>query len=277
MEGKIILLSGSASPSCSVQRLDLAIGFVQHFVTEVLKAGGGMVVLASSEQRDQALGGRPRLFDWTVLRTIEDYVSITSEPSKTRAHVVMSDDAWQSKLDADNRGTLTRLQQRKVLEIKRVPREEYTGGLYRQLQCELADGMIALGGGKGTYTAGRQMIRNCKPVLPVDLDIGAMAADGVGARLLHKEMLKEPSEFFPHSHRQIATQFESLSLDCGIYEVGDVARKATEALALELTMTGSNEGSGAKHLARRVWRAAGSLLSAIGVLRALDWIRQLPF
>ena len=140
MDGKFILLSGTASRSCSVQRLDLAIGFVQQFVTEVLKAGGGMVVLASGEQRDQASDGRPRVFDWTVIRTIENYVAVTSEPARTRARVVMSDHAWLSKLDDDNRGTLTRLQQRKVLELERIPREEFTGGLYRSLECELADG-----------------------------------------------------------------------------------------------------------------------------------------
>ena len=135
--------------------------------------------------------------------------------------------------------------------------------------------MIALGGGKGTYASGRQMIRTCKPVLPVDLDIGALSEDGDGARLLHREMQKEPSEFFPHTHDQFATQIESLSLEGGVYEVGEVARRATEALAVELTMTGSNEGSGFKHLTSKMWKAAGSFLTAIGVLRALDWLRQL--
>ena len=68
MEGKFVLLSGTASRSCSVQQLDLAIRFVQLFVTEVLKAGGGMVVLLGDEKRGHASDSKPRIFDWAVLR-----------------------------------------------------------------------------------------------------------------------------------------------------------------------------------------------------------------
>ena len=173
MEGKFVLLSGTASRTCSVQRLDLALSFVQLFVTEVLEAGGGMVVLAGDEKRDQVSDGKPRIFDWTVLRAIEEYAAVTIGPVRTYVRVVMSDETWPSKLDDENRRTLANLQQRRVLEVERIRGEEFTGGEYRKLECELADGMVALGGGKGTYAAGRQMIGIGKPVLPLDLEIGA--------------------------------------------------------------------------------------------------------
>ena len=277
MEGKFVLLSGTASRSCSVQQLGLALSFVQVFVMEVLKAGGGMVVLVGDEKRGQAPDGRPRIFDWTVLRTIEEYVAVTTEPARTYARVVMSDHAWQSKLDADNRRTLTHLQQRKVIEVERMGREEFTGGEYRKLECELADGMVALGGGKGTYVMGRQMIHIGKPVLPLDLDIGALSDDGGGARLLHKELQSEPSEFFPNTHDQAVNQIETLSLEGGTNEVGDVARRAVEILGFELAIDASDEGSGFRRLVSRLWTTAGRFLTAIGVLRALDFLKHLLF
>lgn len=277
MEGKFILLSGTASRSCSVHRLDLALGFVQSFVTEVLKAGGGMVVLASEEKRDQSPDGRPRIFDWTVLRTIEGYVDVTTEPVRTYAHVVMSDQTWLSKLDDDNRGTLTRLQQRRALRVERIRREEFTGGEYRRLECELADGMIALGGGKGTYAAGRQMIGIGKPVLPLDLEIGALSEDGEGARLLHKELQSGPSEFLPNTHYQAVDQIEVLSLEGGSHGADDVARRAVEILGLELKSDTSGTVGGLRRAAVRIWAAAHRFLTAIGVLRALDFLKHLLF
>ena len=277
MEGKYILLSGTASLSCSEERLDLAHSFVRLFVMEVLKAGGGMVVLASDEKRDQAPEDEPRIFDWTVLRTIEEYVALTTEPVRTYARVVMSDQAWLSKLDDNNRGTLTRLQQRRALEVERIRREEFTGGEYRRLECELADGMIALGGGKGTYIAGRQMIGIGKPVLPLDLEIGALFEDGEGARLLHKELQSDPSEFLPNTHDQAVDQIEVLSLERGTHGATDVARRAAEIIGLELKSDTSGTVDGIRRATVRIGAAARRFLTAIGVLRALDFLKHLLF
>ena len=277
MEGKFVLLSGTASRSCSVQQLDLAIRFVQLFVAEVLKAGGGMVVLVGDEKRGPAPDDGPRVFDWTVLRAVEEYVAVTTEPVRTYARVVMSDHTWSSKLDDGNRGTLTHLQQRRVVEFERIRREEFTGGEYRKLECELADGMIALGGGKGTYIAGRQMIEFGKPVLPLDLEIGALYEDGEGARLLHKELQSEPSEFLPNTHEQVVDQIEALSLEGGTHGAAEVARRAAEILGVELSSDATSEGRGVRRLASRTWVAAGRFIAAIGVLRALDFLKHLLF
>ena len=275
MEEKFVLLSGTASRSCSAHQLDIAIRFVQLFVVEVLKVGGGMVVLVGDEKRGQAPDGRPRIFDWTVLRAIEEYVSVTTEPVRIYARVIMSDQTWQSKLDDDNRRTLTHLQQRRVLELERIRREEFTGGEYRKLECELADGMIALGGGKGTYTVGRQMIEIGKPVLPLDLEIGAFYEDGEGARLLHKEMQSDPSQFLPSTHDQAVDQIEVLSLEGGTHGAIEVARRAAEILSVELNSAASGKGRGVRRVASGIRKAAGTFLTAIGVLRALDFLKHL--
>ena len=275
MKGKFVLLSGTASCACPARRLGLAIRFVQLFVAEVLKAGGGMVVLLGDENRTEDVDGRPRVFDWTVLRAIEDYVAVTTQAPRTYARAVMSDHRWHSRLDDGNRQTLTNLQQRRVLEMDRIKREEFTGGKYRAIQCELADGMIALGGGKGTYTVGRQMIASGKPVLPLDLDIGAFSEDGEGTLLLHRELQSDPSVFLPVTHGQVVNQIEALSLAGGNSEVGAVARRAVEVLSLELASSGSGRIRGIKRLAGHVRNTGGKFLTAINVLRAIDFLKQL--
>ena len=55
-----------------------------------------------------------------------------------------------------------------------------------------SDAMLAIGGGKGTYSAGTEMAERGKPALPLDLQLGSMADDGDGAFTLHREMMTSP-------------------------------------------------------------------------------------
>ena len=170
MKGNFLLISGTASRSCPPEQLARGIQFIELLTAEVLRAGGGLVVLLGDENRTKGADGNPRIFDWIIMRAIERYATNTIEPARTLAWVVISDDAWDRKMDDNNRRIFTSLQQRGVLEIERIRREEFTGGAYRRSECELADVMVALGGGKGTYSLGMDMIDLGKPVLPVDLE-----------------------------------------------------------------------------------------------------------
>ena len=93
--------------------------------------------------------------------------------------------------------------------MKRIRREDFTGGRYREAQVQCADGMVALGGGKGTYACGKDMSDLGKPVLPMDLDIGAFSEDGKGALDLHREFVDSPGRFFPKTHATVAGRIES--------------------------------------------------------------------
>ena len=163
MKGKFILISGSASDSCTDTKLDLAVEFAEHLVGEILWRGGGLVILASDDSATLDSRGVPRIFDWVVLREVERYVESTTAGPRKCARVVMADHVVASRLSEGNLRTLSNLQQRGVVEVERIRREEYTGGRYRELQVELADAMVAIGGGKGTYICGMDMLAAGKP------------------------------------------------------------------------------------------------------------------
>ena len=275
MNGKYVLLSGTASRDCPVPELDMATSFVQSFTAEVLKAGGGLVVLLGDETRTKGADGRPRIFDWTILRTVEEYVGVTTQAPRIHVRAVMADDAWQSRMDDGNRRTFSNLQQRGVLEVERIRREKFTGGEYRRTECELADAMVALGGGKGTYSVGEEMMELGKPVLPLDLKIGALSEDGEGALLLYKELQSNPRDFFPATHRHVINQIESLSLQGGNHQAASVAQRAVEILSRELHRSPASESRGIKSLFGNVGRAVSKFLTVIGVLRAIDFLKQL--
>ena len=94
--------------------------------------------------------------------------------------------------------------------------------------------MLALGGGKGTYSAETETIVQGKPVLPFDLQLGSTPNDGGGALPLHREMVSQPGRYFPNTYQDMRNRVGLLSLDRGINEAVVVARVSAEILAREL-------------------------------------------
>ena len=271
MNGQFVLFSGSASASCPAERMDQAVQFLDSMVPQVLQAGGGLVVLLGDEDSTKGDDGKPCIFDWTIMRAVERYAEFTTEPPRTYIRVVMSDTAWFSKMSEGNRKSFANLQQRGVLEAERIRREEYTGGKYRRLECELADALVAMGGGKGTYSVGREMLDMGKPVLPLDLEIGAYSEDGDGALLLHKELQEDPSLFFPATHRQVGNLIEAASLRSG--RVDGAARRAAEILKRELESGRTDHRGSVKRWFRWVGAMANQIPTVGWVLRIIEFFR----
>ena len=279
MDGKFIMLTGSASPSRSVDKLGVASEFVRAFTGEILKMGGGLVVLAGNEESTMDEHGRPHIFDWLALREVENHAESTTEAPRPYARVVMSDVAPESKIDDANLRLLRNLEQRNVVELCPIRREVFTGGEYRRLMVEQADAMVAIGGGKGTYSAGTDMVVHGKPVLPLDLQLDSTVQDGDGAVALHREMISAPARFFPNTHQEMRNRIGLLSLDRGISDPGTVARMAAEILSRELdAIPPSGQPT---HLMQRiatVWQAAKTLPVLASAIKVLEWVRGvLPF
>jgi len=234
MKEKFILISGSAGLSCQPEKLALAIEFVQCFTSEVLRRGGGLVVLAGAEDATKDQLGIPHVFDWVVLREVNQHARTTTDNPRYYAKVVMSDAAAESKIDATNLLTLKELQQRDVIEICHIRREVFTGGEYRKAELDLADAMLAIGGGKGTYSIGTEMTAAGKPVLPLDLDLGASQNDGDGAVTLNREMMSQPNRFFPNTHPNVINRLQTISLNRGIGDAKTAAQAAAEMMSREL-------------------------------------------
>ena len=192
------------------------------------------MVLAGNENATRDERGTPRIFDWVALREVERYTESTTEILRLFARIVMSDKGPESKIDETNLQLLTNLQQRKVLGVYRIRREEFTGGEYRKELIESADAMLAIGGGKGTYSTGAEMIRLGKPVLPLDLQLGSISNDGEGAVTLHREMVSDPSRFFPNTHSDVKNRIEMISLNRGTSDVRGTAQVAAEIVEREL-------------------------------------------
>ena len=89
-------------------------------------------MLAGNEESTKDEHGVPHVFDWLVLREIEEYAQSTIEDPRPYARIVMSDEAPESKIEPANLRLLRNLEQRNVVELCPIRREVFTGGEYRK-------------------------------------------------------------------------------------------------------------------------------------------------
>ena len=280
MNGKFVLISGSANRACPDDKLKVAIRFVESFTEEVLRRGGGIVVLAGEEESAKNEQGTPLIFDWVALRSVERFAQSTTANPRPYARVVMSDQAPESKIDDANLKLLRNLEQRNVVEQTHIRRDVYTGGEYRTVMTDLADAMVAVGGGKGTYSVGQAMTKLGKPVLPLDLDIGAITEDGEGAVALHREMMSDTDRFFSNTHSEIKNRIGLLSLNRGLVEPESAALAAAEMVSEEI---GADRPDPAHPIRsgnplRRAARVLKELPLIAAVIKIVEFLRSLiPF
>jgi nucleoside phosphorylase len=238
IQQKVVLVAGSASDTCPTAKLEVAHAFVQALTRQVLEKGGGFVLFASGEPTTH--GGIPLIFDWTVLREIDEYLAVSGEHVRRCVTVVTSHKAWSTKMPEAHRQVLGRLSGTGAAEVIYVDDDVHTGGNIGDEQVGRASAMIALGGGKGVNDRAHKMMRQGCPVLPMDLSIGALSGDGDGATGLHKKLLAEPQRFFPLTAAHVRSYIPSLSLDVQGADVEAVAMRTVELLAAELDAARAN-------------------------------------
>ena len=216
----------------------------------------------------------PRIFDWVALREVQRYAQRTIRNPRKLARVVMSDEAPESKIEDVNLRLLKKLEEANVLERMHIRSELFTGGEYRNMMAELSDAMIAIGGGKGTYAVGILMTQLGKPVLPVDLKVGAITEDGFGALDLHREMMSDPRLFMPNTHSEFINRVGLISMERGINEVGTVARRVVEFLSEELLRIRTpKECLKSRSKLSKIWRPFKEIPRIAGAIKILEFLR----
>ena len=276
LDNRFILVSGSASRECTTELISLAIDFVQHLTLEILSRGGGVVVLGNNEDSTKGADNMPRIFDWVVLRQVAEFSRATVQEQRICARIIMSDAAIEDRIGTKNLMLLRDLEQRHAAEVYPIRRERFTGGEYRKALIERADGMVALGGGKGTYSIGTDMAKEAKPVLPFDLALGALSQDGNGALDLHRELLSNPGRFFPNTHEDVRNRTTLVSLNSGINDVRAAARAAAETIEAELesqAKEGRNSSIGRR--LNRVWQSTKALPVVSAIIKIIESIARL--
>jgi hypothetical protein len=217
LAGRRIQIAGSASGSTDRVLVQYAHDVVARLVTNIMTAGGGIVVSVGREPRPEgAAADAPSLtFDWTALEAAAQclHKGCGTWPAESGLPiVVVSSEKAESEIPDNRRLLYDELLRSGRLQVESIMPGSRAAALLRQRQAAFGDGLVILGGGTGVEHSADLYLSRRKPVVPFDLAIGASRDDGTGGALrLAKQARAEPNRFLRFSPAFAATEGAALA------------------------------------------------------------------
>lgn len=215
--GRRIQIAGSASGKTAPTVIGYAHQVVANLVKCVIAAGGGIVVGIGREPRpDGPAPDAPSLvFDWTALETAAECLKrgFPAWPAESGLPIVIASSEKAVTEIPDNRRTLyEELLRSGLLHVESIMPGSRAAAFLRQRQAVFGDALVILGGGTGVEHLADLYLSRRKPVVPVDLAVGASREDGTGGAMrLAKEARAEPIRFFRFSPAFAGTEGAALA------------------------------------------------------------------
>lgn len=200
LEGRRFHMAGSAHRATPHELLDYGHLLIADLTDAILQAGGSVTVGVGKEPHAAAndLSLLPTIFDWTVLERAGKYLQGGGPPRTAQGQLVatVASSKTESQIPDDRRDLWEKLKGEGAVFIEFLDAGWSSGAVRRQRQARLGDVLIILSGGEGVEQLAELYVQAGKPVIPLDLDLGASTEDGSGgAARLHKKALSAPAEF----------------------------------------------------------------------------------
>lgn len=201
LAGRRIQIAGSASGSADRVLVQYAHDVVASLVTNIMTAGGGIVVSVGREPRPEgaAADALSLTFDWTALEAAAQCLrkGCGTWPAESGLPiVVVSSEKAKSEIPGNRRPLYDELLRSGRLQVESIMPGSRAAALLRQRQAVFGDGLVILGGGTGVEHSADLYLSRRKTVVPLDLAIGASREDGTGGALrLAKQARAEPNRF----------------------------------------------------------------------------------
>jgi hypothetical protein len=217
LAGRRIQIAGSASASTDPAVVRYGHEVIARLVTNIMKAGGGIVVSAGREPRPEgAAADAPGLtFDWTALEAAAQCVQrdCGTWPAESGLPiVVVSSEKAESEIPGNRRPLYDELLRSGRVQIESIMPGSRAAALLRQRQAVFGDALVILGGGTGVEHSADLYLSRRKPVVPFDLALGANRDDGTGGALrLAKQARAEPNRFLRFGPAFVATEGAALA------------------------------------------------------------------
>lgn len=235
-----IQIAGSASGKTDPALIGYAHQVVSELVKGIMAVGGGIVVGIGREPRlDGAAPNAPSLlFDWTALETAAECLKqgFPAWPAESGLPIVVaSSEKAVTKIPDNRRPLYEDLLRTGLLHVESIMPGSRAAAFLRQRQAVFGDALVILGGGTGVEHLADLYLSRRKPVVPLDLALGASRDDGTGGAMrLAKEARAEPVRFFrfgPALASREGAALAEIATRNGAAAASDVASRTVSLLA----------------------------------------------
>jgi hypothetical protein len=241
--GRRVQIAGSASAATGTGLIRYAHEIVAPLVKGIMAAGGGIVAGIGREPRlDIAMPDSPSLvFDWTVLEAVAECLKTGFYPWHAQFGlpiVIASSEKAFAEIPDNRRPLYEELLGTGLVQVESIMPGSRAAAILRLRQSAFGDALVIIGGGTGVEHSADLYLARRKPVVPLDIAIGASRDDGTGGALrLSKEARADPRRFFRFSATYAGTEGAALT---GI-ATRDGAAAATGVASRTVTMLTKTE------------------------------------
>jgi hypothetical protein len=202
LPGQRVQIAGSASSKTPLHLISYAHQLVTVIAKKILQEGGGLVLGAGKEPRvDEADDNSPSVvFDWTVLESAAVCLREGSHtwPSVSGPPIVLvTSEKAVSEIPDSRRALWQELIGGGFVDVEYIQPGARSATMIRDRQAQLGDILLLLGGGTGVEHSAQLYMDRRKPVIPLDLPLGASREDGTGGAVrLTGEARRNINRFF---------------------------------------------------------------------------------
>jgi hypothetical protein len=189
-------LAGSARPDADPDLLADAHALAAALIDGWITRGGRIVSGISTEPMHDSRDDLSVIFDWTVIDTVAAAVREGRAPAGQVLSLRGSRRALE-QVPLARASLLDELTLAGALDQVLLPDNWRSGALVRRAQTEVGGVLVTLSGGAGVEDLANLYAAEGRPVVPIDLDLGASRDDGAqgGGTGLARRALSEPEGF----------------------------------------------------------------------------------
>jgi hypothetical protein len=236
LRGRRIHIVGSADREAEVTKLEYVHTLVSELTSALAAEGATFVIPFGREPllKDRT-DGPSIIFDWTVAeavhRTLKDGRAQASGPNG-RLVATIATSKTDSQIPAARRAIYDELRNSGAVTMEFLNPGWTGGAVRRQRYGQIGDILIGVSGGEGVEHLAIEYSTKGKPVIPLDIQIGASMRDGSGgASRLFDRALSEPNDFFQVIDGESASELlERTRTRNGEMEVSEVVASIVKLL-----------------------------------------------
>lgn len=184
LKERIVHIAGSASKQTESSLIEYGHKIIRKLVNEILKEGGRLLVQVGKEPIKSDNGTHiPLTFDWSVISEVRDFLtknSLDFKDSVKKPIITVVKQDFMESIPRNRKEIWDDLVKCGAVQIEFIEAGWSSGAIRRTRMSEYGEILVLMSGGEGVEHLAQEYNRYGKPIIPIDLKLGASKEDGSG-------------------------------------------------------------------------------------------------